>query len=168
MRDLIRRSVSGALLRFVLAGTLNTGVDVALYTALAAAGVQVVVANLISTSCGLVVSYLLNRGFVFRAGTTSTRAGRAKQLVSFVVVTGIGLWLLQPLVIIGATRLLLPLGLPTVAAILVPKLLATAVTLVWNYVLYSLVVFRPIGPAVAAAADPTLGAVAELGGTPTT
>lgn len=157
MRNLLRRLAGRAFLRFVLVGTVNTGVDVVIYTVLVATGLPVVVANLISTTCGLIVSYVLNRTFVFRDGPHPHRRARIRQLVLFVVTTGFGLWVLQPLVILAGTAALRPLAVAGLVLILVPKLAATAVTLVWNYVLYSLVVFAGARPAAVVTADLALG-----------
>ena len=129
------------LVRFVLVGSINTVVDVAIYSLLAWAGLVLVVANLISTTCGLIVSYVLNRNYVFESDGGQHLLARLRQIALFFVTTGFGLWVLQPLVILGVTRLLAPASLPHLVVILVPKLLATVVTLIWNYSLYSLLVF---------------------------
>lgn len=129
------------LARFIAVGTVNTAVDLAIYTGLVLLGVGVVPANLVSTTCGLVVSFLLNRSFVFRATRSARWTSKLRQLGLFLLTTGFGLWVLQPLVIVAVSALLAPASPVTAVAIVVPKLAATCVTLVWNYALYSLVVF---------------------------
>ena len=82
-------------IRFILVGGLNTLVDFLIYTTLRLLGVNLVVANFISTSCGMAVSYTLNRNFTFK----STSSKKRKEIVLFISVTAFGLWILQPLVI---------------------------------------------------------------------
>lgn len=126
----------GRVFRFVLVGGANTLVDVALLFVLTGSGMPVVVANTISTSVALGMSFLLNRRFTFRS-----TGHQGRQIFWFLVVTLIGLWVLQPLIIVGFTAL--ALVEPTALALLIGKILATAVSMTWNYVLYSRVVFRP-------------------------
>lgn len=123
-------------LRFLLVGVLNTLIDIALFLLLTALGMAVVPANMISTGVALAFSFLVNRAYTFRSD------GRiVGQAVRFLVVTLIGLWVLQP-VVIWLSLLWLETWLPTAAALLVAKLAATVVSLTWNYLLYSAVVFR--------------------------
>lgn len=130
-------------LRFGLVGIGNTLVDLIGYTVLMTVGLPMVVANLISTSAGMVLSFTLNRNFTFRA-----KAGDARlQLVLFFVVTASGLWVMQPVVIALCGGLFSGLG--GTLAVVAPKLVALAIGLVWNYVLYSKLVFRTKRPAVA-------------------
>lgn len=133
------------LVRFLLVGSVNTGVDLLVYVLLVSMTVPLVLANLVSTSCGLLVSYLLNRAYVFGGGGGS-RLVRLRRVALFVITTGIGLWVLQPVVIVIVTGLLRPSQLPSPLLVLLPKLAATAVTLCWNYASYGLVVFarRPV------------------------
>jgi putative flippase GtrA len=123
-------------LRFVVVGVANTALDIGLFMGLIALGVPVIPANMVSTAAALLFSFLVNRSYTFRAGP-----GVAGQAARFIVVTLIALWVLQPAVIWLASTWLDPL-LPRAGALLVAKLLATVVSLVWNYVLYSTFVFR--------------------------
>lgn len=132
-------------LRFGLVGIVNTLVDLVLYTGLSLLGVATVPANLVSTTAGTACSFVLNRGFTFRATAGSLR----RQVLLFVVVNVIGLWVLHPLVI-GAVESVLPPASALVEAV-VPKTAAIAVGLVWNFLLYSRLVFRPEAPTPAEA-----------------
>jgi putative flippase GtrA len=58
------------------------------------------------------------------------------------VVTLFGLWILQPIVITLATTATTPLALSEPVVLMVAKLLATIVSLVWNYLMYSRFVFK--------------------------
>ena len=120
-------------IRFVLVGGTNTVIDFGILFGLTFLGVDKIIANYISTSIALVFSFFANKSFTFK--NTSKNAKR--QFILFLVVTLIGLWVLQPLIIWGYTSLLddSPLSL------FIAKLIATIVTLIWNYLFYSRVVF---------------------------
>lgn len=136
------------VLRFSLVGVVNTLVDFFVYLVLAWAGVPPFVANLISTSCGLLTSYFGNRYFTFKVHPTGRRSA-ALQLAKFILVTGVGLWIIQPLVIWGAAAVLAGFHPTEILHIAIPKAAAIAVALVWNFLMFKAVVFRP----TAAAAD---------------
>lgn len=133
------------VLRFGAVGVFNTVLDVGLYITLRHAGLDILPANIISTSAALCMSYLLNFRYTFR----STHSG--SRLVWFFAITCFGLWVLQPLVItlVIAIDSYIPVltaiqdvtGNRSVAFNAVPKLAATAVTLIWNYTWYSYKIF---------------------------
>ncbi len=131
---------------FSMIGVFNTVFDLALYVILLNATKSILVANLISTSAALVGSYFLNSRLTFKSRTWTSHS-----FILFVVVTVFGLWVLQTAAIYLFSHLLGPvpediwqlLGpLEHLAKSLVPKLLATAITFVWNYVWYSRVIFK--------------------------
>lgn len=135
-------TLPGVGVRFGLVGVVNTLVDLALFTVLSLLGTATVPANLVSTSAGAACSFLLNRGFTFRA-----RAGRLRrQVLLFVLVNVVGLWVLHPLVIV-AVAAALPVAVPALVGAALPKSVAIAVGLGWNFLLYSRVVFRGGRPA---------------------
>jgi putative flippase GtrA len=134
---------------FSLIGVFNTLFDIALYTVLRSSGQSVIVANLISASAALIGSYLLNSRITFKSKRWS-----AKSFAGFVVVTLFGLWVLQTSAIYVLSHVLSHLpenywadfgGLQKTAKLAVPKLLATAVTFVWNYLWYNKVIFKDSG-----------------------
>lgn len=127
--------------RFALVGGINTGVDLVIFLTLTHFGLAIFWANVISTSCAFGVSYLLNRGFVFKQNTGSGKQ-QIRQFVVFALITFIGLWALQPLVIAGVSKILEPLQLAPTLTLGAGKILATCVTMVWNYVLYGKFVFK--------------------------
>lgn len=134
---MIGRVLGRRVVRFAMVGTVNTAIDFGLFVALATAGIPVFGANAVSTSAGLLFSYFANRRFTFGVG------GRhdPKAVLLFVAVTGTGLWLVQPLVILGVAALL-PASLPALLVTGAGKAAAIAVGLVWNFALYRTVVFR--------------------------
>jgi putative flippase GtrA len=134
----VRGSVLG---RFASVGILNTLVDLGLYVILFALGVGPVLANVVSTSAGLAVSFLGNSRYVFRS-----TASRRRQLPLFLLVAGFGIWVVQPAVILGLTAVLESAGVEQPAIVgVISKVVAIGVAAVWNYVLYSRVVFRDRG-----------------------
>ena len=134
------------LWRFLLVGCANATIDTGVYLLMTAAGLELFVANLISTTCGLLFSFFANRSFTFRARSADRRSA-AIQFLLFFIVVGFGLWVIQPLVILGVTALMttmswLPGWLPAWLLRAVPKLVAIGVALVWNYLMFHWVVFR--------------------------
>lgn len=133
--------------RFCLVGIVNTLVDVSIFLALRSAGLHVVVANIISTSVGLAVSLLLNYHFTFKA----TQSLTPFKIALYIGVTLIGLWALQPVIITAVlhvdqawhiTALVSDrLGHASLLANTFAKLCSIVVTLIWNYLWYSRVVF---------------------------
>lgn len=134
------KPISGTQVRFGVVGVLNTAVDALGYALLATLGVPMFVANFISTTAGMLLSFTLNRNFTFRAKDGDIR----RQAVLFFAVTAFGLWVVHAAVIFAVTKLFPGIN------VLIPKLGAIAVGMVWNYVLYKKVVFRQ------AAAEPTM------------
>ncbi len=133
------------IILFGIIGALNTSVDIVLYLILTGQGLSVVIANIISTTTALLLSFVLNKKFAFQSQTSAKQT-----LVPFLVVTLTGLWILQPIVIHIVHAIVgnqLFSGNPTVAE-LVPKLVATIFSVVWNYVLYKKFVFKTTPPSL--------------------
>lgn len=124
-------------IRFVAVGLANTTIDFGILFTLTYAGMNVIAANYISTSLALVFSFFANKHFTFRSvGSDSKR-----EFIKFLIVTLIGLWVLQPLVLWAAGGLLHSLSNTTIIQ-LIAKIAATIVSMVWNYVGYKRFVFK--------------------------
>ena len=123
-------------LRFILVGIANTAIDFIVLLSLTAVGLPLVLSNIISTSVALTFSFFANRTFTF--GSTGKKRAQA---VRFLLVTLVGLWVLQPIVLVLAVPALEGM-LSREASIVVAKLIATVVSMVWNYLLYDSLVFR--------------------------
>lgn len=124
--------------RFGAVGAINTIVDFSiLFLMVTVFTVPTIVANIISTSAALGVSFLLNKKAVFK----SDSKGWKHQLALFVGVTLTGLWGLQSIVIFLAVGMFEQL-IGHTSALLLAKIVATLTSLVWNYMWYSRVVFR--------------------------
>ena len=134
------------VIMFAAIGIFNTLFDMVLYVLVQYLTGSIIIANIVATSAALIGSYLLNSKLTFKA-----KKWTAKSFVLFVVVTIFGLWVLQTGVIYLLTplvgvipeflwRLLGPIE--DVAKILAPKVVATAVTVVWNFLWYNKVIFK--------------------------
>lgn len=139
--------------RFFMVGVFNTLLDFSILNALVfGVGMQKFAANVISTSLAMSVSYLLNHRFVFK----EDRKRNTQQFVRFLVITATGLFVLQNGVIYLLAH---PFTWPAdriydvldwlikdvfsreFVRLNFAKLVATCVTLVWNYELYKRFVF---------------------------
>lgn len=142
--------------RFGIVGILNTLIDFVLFNIFSSSrvGYTLIQANLISTTCAMIFSYVANRSFVFRT------KGRAtwKQAVIFFAVTAFGLYVLQNETINLLTKWWVsPLHLAASIVHLIglskifsdgfvikngAKAVATLVSLTWNYFTYKKWVFK--------------------------
>lgn len=126
--------------RFVITGGANTAIDFAVLFTLTFLGVDKIIANYISTSCGLIFSFFANRSFTFQNNGGNIK----KQLLGFIPITIIGLWILQPVVIWGVTSALSSTLHNKALLLFVAKIFATLASLTWNYLFYSRLVFKKI------------------------
>ncbi|WP_263559788.1 GtrA family protein [Paenibacillus polymyxa] len=112
------------MIRFGIVGLVNTGVDYIIFMLLAWTGVPVVVAQIISYSCGTANSYILNSKWTFsKQQANNTNKG---QLLRFIVIN---------LIVLGITSLLLQvLHTKTELPLALGKLIATATGMIINYI----------------------------------
>lgn len=120
------------IIKFGVVGVANTLVDLVVYTVLAVGlGVNVYLAQAIGCAAGMLNSYLFNRSWTFR----SSERFFSPQLVKFIATN---------LVVLGLSMALLrffmsSFGLGKLAA----KLVVTPFTMVLNFVISRLWVFKP-------------------------
>jgi len=114
--------------RFCLVGAVNTGVDFMVFALLTHLGVLLLVAQVVSYTCGILNSFLLNRKWTFQAKRRSPR-----QLIRFLAVNLCTLSITYGLLVYFHDKL--------VWSVLVSKLLATGVSLVINFTGSRLLVF---------------------------
>jgi putative flippase GtrA len=124
-------------IRFLIVGSFNTLLDFALLFILKSLGLPVIAANLASTTISFCFSFFANKKYTFKATDTNIK----REILLFTIVTLFGLWVLQTIVIKVITLVFQPYGLSSDLILLGAKLLATVVTMVWNYVMYSRFVF---------------------------
>ena len=124
--------------RFLVVGGANTAIDFGLLFLLKALGFPAIGANVISTTVAFCFSFFANKKYTFK--TTDTNVKR--EIILFVAVTLFGLWVLQTIVIQFVLYALSTMALSSEVALLVAKLCATLVSLTWNYIMYSRVIWR--------------------------
>ena len=120
-----------AFIRFAVVGLITTVLDFLLFGALTSAAVmKTAMANVVSYSCGIAVSFTLNRVWTFGQLRIGSPVGH--EALKFAATHAAGLTLSTMLVS------LLALFLPALAA----KAVSVPVVFVWNYVLARFWVFR--------------------------
>jgi putative flippase GtrA len=125
-------------LRFGTVGIANTALDFAILFLLVNFGLDKIASNYISTSISFIFSFFVNRSFTFKSKSDDKK----RQFFMFFIVTVFGLWVIQPIVITATVWLISSQGITDSVVLLIAKLLATIASLIWNYVLYSRLVFK--------------------------
>lgn len=125
-------------IRFIIVGGTNTAIDFIILFGLTFLGLDKIIANFFSTGVALIFSFFANKTFTFKDKSENAK----KQFTLFLVITLIGLWIIQPLVIWGATSLLQPFIPNDAINLFIAKLIATVVSLIWNYIFYSRLIFK--------------------------
>jgi len=116
------------VVRFLAVGVCNTMIDLVLFWVLNAP-LGIVVANVVSTSAGMVFSFLVNGRHTFGASGVTLR-----QAVLFVAANAATMWVLQPLLIHAVHDVA---TVPLMAA----KVVALGGSVVANFLLYRYVVW---------------------------
>ncbi len=138
MEKLLKKHVEK--IKFIVVGGFNTALDFAILFLLTFMGVDKFVANYISTGVALIFSFFANKTFTFKNKSENAK----KQFALFLVITLLGLWVIQPLVIWGSTSLLGSFITNEAINLFVAKLIATVASLIWNYIFYSRIVFKKL------------------------
>lgn len=125
-------------LRFGVVGAANTVLDFALLFLFVSFGFNSVVANYFSTGIAFIVSFFVNKSYTFKSKGGNVK----KQFTLFILVTMVGLWIIQPILIYIVTNLLTGVSLSDNVILFIAKLIATVGSLVWNYTFYSRLVFK--------------------------
>lgn len=124
--------------RFLAVGALNTLIDFSLFALLFWLLKMALFATFVSTTTALLFSFVANKNYTFQ----SARSRNRRQFIKFLVVTIIGLWLLHPAIILLAQNFLTGDTVSAQTSAMVGKGIAIAMTMVWNYTLYSRFVFK--------------------------
>jgi len=127
-------------IRFGIVGAGNTAFDFAVLFLLVFLGVDKIVANYISTGVAFILSFFVNKSFTFKSKGGNVK----KQFALFIIITIIGLWVIQPLVIAGITAVLASSSLNDSIILFIAKIIATVASLIWNYLFYSRLVFKKV------------------------
>jgi putative flippase GtrA len=136
--------LAAQFLRFAVVGALNTGIDFAILNLLSyltnvTEGARIIPLKGVAFLVANVNSYLINKRWTFK---DKTEGQGAKQFSVYLTVSVIG-----ALINIGAVFLITTyvppvLGLSNALWLNVANLVATGLSLVWNFVGYKLIVFR--------------------------
>jgi len=138
MQELVKKHAEK--IRFGIVGVANTSLDFIVLFVLVGLGVDKIIANYFSTSVAFIFSFFVNKSFAFKS-----KGGNVKrQFALFFIVTIIGLWVIQPLIIAGITALLANSGLAAGIILFIAKIIATIASLIWNYLFYSRLVFKKL------------------------
>ena len=130
--------------RFALVGVANTATDfVVLLSLITVWGMPTMPANIISTTCALIVSFTLNKKAVF----PKSRSMNARMVALFVVVTLAGIWLVQTLImsaLFGGLKMWFGVegGMMAVLLLVIAKVIGVAAGSIWNYIWYSRLIFK--------------------------
>ena len=153
----IKTLTSIRAVRFALVGVANTAIDFAIFNALIAilggsnpSHTEVLLYNTISATIVACISFFLNRQYVFNSKKTPRRYA-----LLFVAITLSGLYIVQngiifivgkmPALASPASEILSWFNISISQSVLlanIGKLIGTAGSMVWNYLLYKHTVFR--------------------------
>ncbi|MDO4780915.1 MAG: GtrA family protein [Candidatus Saccharibacteria bacterium] len=137
MREVLKKQARK--IRFAIVGALNTTLDLATFFILTLLiPLPKEFLNVISTSISFIFSFFANKKFTFKSDSKHTK----EQFVYFTAITLFGLWVIQGVIIFLLTPVINSLLANKSLSLLVAKLIATIATLIWNYILYSRVVFQ--------------------------
>jgi len=137
-------------IRFIFAGGLNTGLDfILLNTFVFLFGALPLLANVLSVSIGIVISYILNHRFVFQ----SQEKLSIKKFLLFFAVTGFSSIVIQSVIIISfemffntefsrSLFFIRDIAQNEFVELNIAKVIAVLIGMVWNFVLYKHVIFR--------------------------
>jgi putative flippase GtrA len=131
------QKITDKRIRFVLVGGTNTIIDFGILFILSYLGLYIIVANIISTFVAFVFSFTANKHYTFQE-----KGGNIfKQIFLFIIITLFGLWVLQSIVITLTYHILYNFINNQFYTLIFSKLLATILSMIWNYIMYSKIVF---------------------------
>jgi putative flippase GtrA len=124
--------------RFATVGVSSTIVDFGILFILVGFGQNEIFSNYISTFIAMAFSFILNKKYTFKDDGKNHTA----QIFRFLIVTLIGLWVIQPIIIWGLVTSLQSVPVYAWLILLFAKCWATGASMVWNYFTYSRLVFN--------------------------
>ena len=150
MQDLLNQittkygQLAGQVFRFAMVGVINTGIDFLILNILMAitnitSGSGLIPLNIISFALAVINSYFLNKKWAFKDPSSGDNT---RKFSIFLLVSVLGA-LINTSVLTAFTSGLDPMfGLSSVLWANVGKILATGISLVWNFIGYKLFVFK--------------------------
>ncbi|MEK7062338.1 MAG: GtrA family protein [Patescibacteria group bacterium] len=138
--------------KFVVVGVINTGIDFAVLNALMFSmkiysGRWLILFNSISFAAAVVNSYFLNKYWTFKTQNTNLPAqaedSKSKEFSQFLIISVIGISI-NDAVVYGLATFTSPLfGFSAQMWTNVAKIFATLASMVWNFIGYKFIVFKP-------------------------
>lgn len=126
---------------FAIIGGVNTILDFVILFALSGIGFKKVHANIFSTGITFVISFSLNKKITFK-NQTKSKQELAREMLLFTAVTLFGLWGIQSVIISTTNPIFESFFQNSTIATIFSKGLATAFSLIWNFIMYKKVVFK--------------------------
>jgi len=131
------------IVRFAEVGVLNTFIDFGILNLLIwltgiTGGLAIAPLNAISFLVACTNSYFWNKFWTFEKEGTVTR----KEFTQFLVISGIGIGINTGIVVAGTSLISPLLGFSPGAWANLIKVLATAVSMIWNFLGYKFIVFK--------------------------
>lgn len=142
--DKINKKLIIQISKFAIIGVLNTGIDFAVLNLLMwqtgiYSGRYIILLNAISFSVAVINSYFWNKFWIFRAKET-TQTG--KEFFQFIAITLVGM-AINTAIVFSVTTLIPPMfGLSVELWANLAKVVATGISLIWNFTGYKLIVFK--------------------------
>lgn len=140
LKRVYHKAKGSTKIRFGVVGIANTAIDFSVFAVLINVfSLAVIPANIISTTCAMVASFIFNKKAVFPGNTKNV----TRQVLAFFAVTITGIWLVQTGILYGFYGLLQQVSdVPDSILQVISKAVGVAAGMVWNYFWYSHVVFR--------------------------
>ena len=141
MKNLLKKLKNNQAFWFSVIGGINTALDFIILFVLASFGVKIFIANIFSTGTTFIISFLMNKKITFKS-VSNNKKELIREMVLFILVTLFGLWVIQNIVISTAMPIFENLLKNKRISLLLSKLIATIISLIWNFILYKKVVFK--------------------------
>ena len=134
----------GQFARFVVVGLINTAIDYGILFVLSkitgvTGGTRIIPLNVISFSIATTNSYFLNKYWSFG---DKSEGDQGKKLSLFLIVSFIGVIINTSIVTLFTKSIDPMFGLEPRVWLFVGKILATGISLIWNFIGYKLFVFK--------------------------
>lgn len=124
-------------LKFAIIGVANTGLDFLIMNILVLLGINAIIANTISTGLAMTFSFFMNKKWTF----DSKSKNYVREIILFFVFTLFGLWVIQNGIIWLLVNYAPHFGLNDALFLNIAKLIASPISLTWNYLTYDRFVF---------------------------
>lgn len=135
---MINFKITPRKIRFTLVSSISTALDFTLLLIITSLGLPLIAANFISTSISFIFSFFASKKYAFRTPDHHIQ----REAVQFIIVTLIGIWIIQPLIMWPLEPFIRGFGIHGLLVIVLAKLLASLATFIWNYLFYTRVVFN--------------------------